>query len=169
MVRRSIWGSERFVRLPDDPARYLYLYLLTCPHQTSSGCFVLKEAYALADLNLTGAAWTAEKYQQARAALETSGLILTDDATGEVLIDRWWKDNSPNNESWFAGARRQCEAIQSQRLRKAAQDSLEACWAEFIAAKVSTVGKVTSLRTSPEISLDERYRALGGRPGTTAA
>jgi hypothetical protein len=63
MVRRALWGSDRFMALPDDGCRYLYLYLLTCQHQTSVGCFVLKEAYALADLALTGAAWTATEYE----------------------------------------------------------------------------------------------------------
>ena len=61
MVRRSVWGSERFIALPSDEARYLYFYFLSCPHQTSSGCFVLKEAYALADLAMTGADRPAEQ------------------------------------------------------------------------------------------------------------
>ena len=42
-----------------------------------------------------------------------------------ILIARWWKDNSPNNESWFGGARKQCEAIRSPALRNAAQTALE--------------------------------------------
>ena len=165
MVRRSVWGSERFVSLPADPARYLYLYLLTCPHQTSSGCFVLKEAYALADLDMAGADWTAAKYRQAKTALTNSGLIMADDATGEILITRWWKDNSPNNESWFGGARKQCEAISSSDLRAAAQEALEACWADFQAGRSQAVATALGHRTSPGVGVDEKLRALGNRIG----
>lgn len=168
MVRRSLWGSERFVSLPDDPARYLYLYLLTCQHQTSSGCFVLKEAYALADLDMTGATWTTASYRKAKGALVASGLIMADDATGEILITRWWKDNSPNNESWFGGARKQCEAISSEALRTAAQDSLEACWADFQAGRSQAAATALGQRASPGAPVDERLRVLGNRLGPRA-
>lgn len=144
MVRRSLWGSERFVSLPDDPTRYLYLYLLSCPHQTSSGCFVLKEAYALADLDMAGADWTAAKYRKAKAGLVTSGLILADDATSEILITRWWQDNAPNNESWFTGAQKQCDAISSVTLKEAAQDALRACWESFQAQRLPNSGRLQS-------------------------
>jgi hypothetical protein len=174
MVRRSLWGSERFISVPDDPARYLYLYLLTCPHQTSSGCFVLKEAYALADLDMAGADWTAAKYRKAKAALITSGLIMADDATGEILITRWWKDNSPNNESWFGGARKQCEAISSGDLRIAALEALEACWAGFNAGRSQAAATSLSHRMTPGVPRRRkaaRHRQPTGCPGmsTTAS
>ena len=168
MVRRSLWGSERFVSLPDDAARYLYLYLLTCPHQTSSGCFVLKEAYALADLDMAGAAWTASRYRETKTALVASGLIMADDATGEILIARWWKDNSPNNESWFGGARKQCEAIRSDNLRTAALEALDACWADFQTGKSQAAAAALGQRVNPGVPLDEKLRVLGSRIGSRA-
>lgn len=165
MVRRSLWGSRRFSGLPDDAQRYLYLYLLTCPHQTSTGCLLLKEDYALADLRLAGADWTAAKYRKSLAALEAAELILMDPDAGEILITRWWQDNSPNNESWFSGARKQCQAIKSEKLRKAAKDSLEACWADFLARRSPGGANPLSQRTSPGIPVDERLRSLGNRLG----
>jgi hypothetical protein len=162
MVRRSLWSSERFSALPDDAARYLYIYLLTCPHQTSSGCFVLKEAYALADLHLAGSDWTASKYQKAKAALIASGLIIADDATDEILILRWWKDNGPNNDSWFMGAQRQCEAIKSNALRTATQEALGVCWQEFLASKLpSTPRGPNEFTHSPDAT--ERLSTLRNR------
>lgn len=137
MVRRAIWGSRRFGGLPDDAARYLYFYYLTCPHQTAVGCMVLKEDYALADLRLTGAEWDAPTLRSKTADIAASGLIETDAETGEILITRWWQDNSPTNESWFVGALNQIDAIKSQKLRKIAQDSLGECWRAFQSAKVS--------------------------------
>lgn len=148
-----------------DAPRYLYLYLLTCPHQTSSGCFVLKEAYALADLDMAGAEWSANAYREAKDALVNAGLILADDATGEILIVGWWKDNSPNNESWFCGARKQCEAICSDRLRNAALESLDACWADFQDGRSQAAARALSPRGSPGVPVSERLRVLTGRTG----
>lgn len=167
MVRRSVWGSERFISLPSDEARYLYFYFLSCPHQTSSGCFVLKEAYALADLAMTGADWPASKYRTTKAALVASGLIMADDATSEILITRWWKDNSPNNESWFGGARKQCEAIRSPTLRNAAQAALDECWDSFQVARSPTpvrlISPSTSLGIDPGAKVQMLNERLGGR------
>lgn len=131
MVRRALWSSQRFVALPDDATRYLYLYFLTGPHQTASGCFVAKTAYLLADLAMPGSDWTPATLADRKGHLAKSGLILGDEATDETLVTRWWKDNGPGNPSWFQGARKQCEAIQSQELREAAQASLDECWANF--------------------------------------
>lgn len=164
MVRRTLWGSRRFAGLPDDRCRYLYLYLLTCPHQTSSGCFVLKEAYALADLRMTGAGWTAETYRQAFAALVAGGLILADEETGEVLVTRWWQDNSPNNKSWFDGARKQCGSIASERLKVAALGALDACQAAY-EATIAPPPQAASAVIAPfgsavSQALAERYRKI---------
>ena len=135
MVRRSIWDSRRFASLPDDAHRYLYLYLLTCPHQSGTGCFRAKPQYILADLDKMGADWTPESYASRLTAIAHSGLIVTDDATGEILVAGWWKDNGPSNESWFAGAKKQCEAIESPKLREVAQAALADCWETFQSAR----------------------------------
>lgn len=131
MVRRALWASRRFAGLPDDASRYLYLYFLTGPHQTASGCFVAKTAYVLADLAMPGSDWTADTLAVRRRHLVNAGLVLADDDTGETLITRWWKDNGPCNPDWFQGARKQCEAIESQALREAAVLSLDDCWNAF--------------------------------------
>jgi hypothetical protein len=164
MVRRTLWGSRRFAGLPDDRCRYLYLYLLTCPHQASSGCFVLKEAYALADLGMTGAGWTAEAYRQAFAALVAGGLIMADEATGEVLVTRWWQDNSPNNKSWFDGARKQCGSIASERLKAAALEALDACHVAYEATLAQppqhASGPLAPFGSVVSQALVERYRKI---------
>ncbi|MGQ0741985.1 MAG: hypothetical protein ACT4OG_06790 [Alphaproteobacteria bacterium] len=125
MVARSLWYSEKFEALPDDGTRYLYVYLLTCPHQTSCGCFVLHEAYVLDDLNKTGSEWTRDKLRNALEAITKRGLALYDAKTGEILLTTWWKNYPPNNPSWREGAERQCESIQSDLLRDAALRELQ--------------------------------------------
>jgi hypothetical protein len=162
MVRRSLWDSRRFRALPDDSCRYLYLYLLTCHHQTQTGSFVLKEAYALADLAMTGADWTASRFREAKDALVTGELILADDATGEILIAKWWEANGPNNQKWYDGARKQCEAISSPRLRQAALDALNASWGANLTAR--GLPPPAAARTpSPHSSLNERIAAVTDR------
>ena len=59
----TIWRSRKFRSLPSDDPRLLYFYLHTCPHINSTGCFVLPEGYACADLG-----WPSDRY---RAALDT--------------------------------------------------------------------------------------------------
>ena len=135
MVRRSLWDSRRFASLPDDLHRYLYLYLLTCPHQGGAGCFRGKDAYMLADLAKTGSDWTAEILSRRMTALVESGLIMADDTTREILIVGWWKDCPPTNDKWFKGARRYCEAIESTRLKEHALAALAECGEALLSAK----------------------------------
>ena len=43
-IETSFWQNEKVQRLSDG-GRMLYLYLLTCPHGNSVGCFVLHDGY----------------------------------------------------------------------------------------------------------------------------
>jgi hypothetical protein len=137
MVPRSLWNSASYMSLPDDEARYLYFYFLTNPHQTTSGCCVIKDAYAIADLDLKGGAWTLEKYRKIRASIADAGLIMVDEITGEILITNWWDEKGPDNGKWYSGARAQCESISSPRLRKAALEALDAWWKAYQESKGS--------------------------------
>jgi hypothetical protein len=164
MVRRSLWDSRRFASLPDDSHRYLYLYFLTCEQQTQTGCFKAKPGYILEDLKKPGGDWTADALQSRMAGLVDAGLIITDDVTGEILVVDWWKDNGPSNESWFAGAKRHCEAISSQKLQEIAQTALEACWDSFLSGK----GLPPRTGTSPpalRAIAQERLAAIQARNG----
>jgi hypothetical protein len=125
MVRRSIWHSGRFRALASDDARYLFFYLLTCPHQSSAGCARIPEAYVLADLNMMGACWSREKYDRVRTELISAGMLDCDPATDEILVPRWWASGPPVNLKWEQGARKACEQIESDRLRVAALRALD--------------------------------------------
>ena len=162
MVRRSLWRSKRFGGLPNDAARYLYLYLLTCQHQGPIGCMRLNDAYALSDLNMTGADWTPAKFQAAKDAILQSELALFHAETSEILLTGWWKDNGPSNESWFSGARRQCEGIESATLREYALAALDECWEAFQATR--GIQPRSGAGQTPGISeaLRNRIRPIGG-------
>ncbi len=48
-VQNRIWNSKTFLQLNED-SKFLWLYLLTCPHGNIVGLFVLKPGYAQEDL-----------------------------------------------------------------------------------------------------------------------
>lgn len=57
-VLNSLWTSSKKWAALDgsDQSRLLYLYLLTCPHNNSIGCFILKRGYIMADLGWSDSA-----------------------------------------------------------------------------------------------------------------
>jgi len=161
MVRRSLWDSRRFNSLPDDQTRFLYFYCLTCQHQSPVGCFAAKPAYVLTDLRKPGSDWTPELLAARLQALVNGGLILRDEETTEILVVDWWKDNGPTNDDWVTGSRKQCEAIESQRLRETALAALEACREAMFAARGLPSRTVPRL-TGPTITAHDRIASLGG-------
>ena len=68
-ISTSIWNSRKFASIGDSD-RLLYLYLHTCPHVNSVGCFVLKSGYATADMG-----WSEEAYRKGIETLSDAGLI----------------------------------------------------------------------------------------------
>jgi hypothetical protein len=121
-VSPKLWRSGRFRDLSDD-ARLLYLFLLTCEHQTSAGCCRIPGAYATADL---GAKWTAERLHAARDHLSKAELIVHDDNTDEYFVCRWFKHNPPTNQKHLQGVRRMISELDSEAVREvAAADLLE--------------------------------------------
>lgn len=115
-VSPAVWRSGRFVGLGDDTAQLLYIYFLSCEHQTSAGCFRLPDGYACSDLG-----WALDKYAKARAKLMKAELITFDPMTSEIFIDRWFKHSPPTNEKHAQGSLRLISAIDSDLVREKAE------------------------------------------------
>ena len=115
-VSPSVWQSARF-RALSDGERLGYLYLLTCSHVDSAGCFYLPDGYACADLDMQP-----ERYRKLREALMSAGLIDFDPASAFLRITRWFRHNPPMNVKHAQGTRTLIEAIPCERLRA---DTLE--------------------------------------------
>ncbi len=129
-VSPTLWQSSRFMDLPSDDGRFLYLYLLTCHHQNSAGCFWLPDGYACNDIG-----WDRQRYEAARATLMDAGLIQYDDGNQVILIERWYKHNPPMNQSHVKGIEtslRQCPSIE---LRDYAHNQLRIAWEARVTAK----------------------------------
>jgi hypothetical protein len=129
-ISPSVWRSQRFTELPTDDARYLYLYLLTCEHQTNAGAYHLPHGYACDDLR-----WEKLRLSQALEKLVASGLILHDATTAEIAITRWFKHNPPMSESHLLGVERTIERIHSSVIAEAVLNELHEAWELFQAKK----------------------------------
>lgn len=116
-VSPSIWSSPAFLGL-DDAGRQFILYLITGPHQNSSGCCRVKEGYAVADLG-----WEAKKYRQTLAAVIAADLVLHDAATDETYVRKWFKHrgNIPTNKDHAKGTMRLISSIASDTIREAVE------------------------------------------------
>jgi hypothetical protein len=131
-VSPTLWQSSRFVDLPSDDGRFLYLYLLTCPHQNSAGCFWLPDGYACNDIR-----WDSTQYQAARQTLIDADLIQFDAANQVILIERWFKHNPPMNQSHLKGIAAMLERCGSPDLREYCERELHAVWEEKCIGKSS--------------------------------
>jgi len=128
MVSRSIWRSERFGALTAARDKLVYFFFLTCEHQTGTGCYRLPDGYAIADLG-----WSLDEYVTSREAVEAAGLIDRDPDTQEILVERWLRNNPPQNQKHATGIKNMIFAVESDRLReKLEADFLEAWPAEQI-------------------------------------
>lgn len=84
-ISTTIWHSRKFRGLKDADAQLLYLYLLTCPHVNSAGCFVLRDGYAVDDL-----AWDFDRYHRAMEALSKALLVSYDKGEKVVRIHNFF-------------------------------------------------------------------------------
>jgi hypothetical protein len=142
-VPPSVWQSKAFKALGDDSQRLLYLYLHTSGHQTSAGCCYMPSGYACADLE-----WSPQKYTKAISELKSASLVQLDDDTKEILILDWFTHNPPMNEKHRIGTGRLIAKIQSEPLRKCANEALGNVWAlrarNAVEARVGPSSALTS-------------------------
>lgn len=115
-VSPKIWRNKSFKALPTDDARLLLIYFMTSEHQNSAGCFRLTDGYALDDLG-----WVVEKYQEVRASLIASGMVMFDAATSEIFIVNWFEMNAAMNDRHALRITRAIVDIESDELREKIQ------------------------------------------------
>lgn len=93
-IGSSLWGSKKFRSL-DDTGRLLYLYILTCPHARSVGCYVLPAGYMVFDTQMDQ-----KTIDNTLQALATVDLIRLDHTENLVYITGWiehYEPSSPNH------------------------------------------------------------------------
>lgn len=93
----AIWQSQKFRNL-SDKGRLLYLYLHTCPHVNSIGCYYLPKGYISADLG-----WNDSAVDRAMTELST-GLIEHNSGLNLIKINRFLEHSPITNKSHAIGA-----------------------------------------------------------------
>lgn len=120
-VSPTVWRSKKFRGLPTMEARHVYLYLLTCPHANSAGCFDIHPLYAAADTGLSE-----EQFRYCIETLCKAGLIEWDEVENTVLISNWVEFNGPQNPKHALGILSQLAQVSSATLRHKAFQELRA-------------------------------------------
>lgn len=111
-VSSSLHNSEKFRSLGRDyTSKYIYTYLLTCPHANSSGCFDLKAAYACDDLDMD-----LIQYRDGIETLSKAGLVKVEKDKNTVLITKWLDHNPPVNQKHAIGMITQIKTVSSDEL-----------------------------------------------------
>ncbi|MGX5839751.1 hypothetical protein ACWGTI_03390 [Mesorhizobium sp. ArgA1] len=119
-ISPKVWRSRRFRALPSDDARYLLVFLFTCDHQTSAGCFRMPDQYGAADL-----VWPIERMRTARQELVDGGLLAFDPATDEYFVPGWYNHNKPMNANHQKAIVRQVSELESDEVREVAEAELQ--------------------------------------------
>ena len=97
-VSDVFWHDQR-IRALDDEARFMMLYLMSCPHGNRVGCFVLAVPYAAEDLQ-----WSTDTVTLVLERLCTAGRIAWDRPNRVVFVRHYLRHNSLANQSVVKGA-----------------------------------------------------------------
>lgn len=168
-ISTSIWNSRKFASVGDE-ARLLYLYLHTCPHVNSVGCFVLKEGYATADLG-----WASEPYRKGIETLSKAGLIGFDPLESLVRLVNFLEFTPFSNVNHAKGSIKIALALPDckekllllqdiSRLRFADNDRNIAKGIETLSKPYRTTETQTETQTDKERVLSETSSDLVGEP-----
>ena len=117
-VSPKVWHSKRFRSL-SDPARLLFMYLLTGPNVTSIGCYKIPNGYICTDMK-----WDEATLRQHMDELVQSGMILEDQATEIIWIDKWGKFCRPTGAKSVKGAMKLLNALPEGIARNACSVAL---------------------------------------------
>jgi hypothetical protein len=88
-VKSTFWTRTK--RL-SDRGKLLAVYLLSCPHGSTSGCFYLPPAYIMGDLG-----WVSETVTDTLAELSRNGFAYHCERSDWVLMPNFIKHNPPEN------------------------------------------------------------------------
>lgn len=107
-VQSTLFNSDKFREL-NEFEKNVYVYLLICPHGNSAGFYLLREGYAITDLDCT-----MQKYKSALEKIATVGLIEVD---GEIIfIRQFLKFNPYTNDSHAKGSEKEIRDFRTSNL-----------------------------------------------------
>ena len=98
----------------------MYLYFLTCEHQTMAGVYRLPPAYGADDLG-----WPKEEFMIVLQEVVERGLVHRDEETCEILIDGWFTFNPPKGKPTIKGIENSLEKLESGTLFEMGMQAFE--------------------------------------------
>lgn len=128
---------------PED--KYFYLYLLTNPHTTLSGCYELGKRQASRELG-----YNEETVDRLIHRMETvHNVIRYDKSTKEILLLNWHKYNWSKSPKCLKGVEYSMQNIKSDAFRKYCADTLSIQYLYSIDTTVSVSVSVSDTVTEP--------------------
>lgn len=106
-VSPSLWRARSWT----DDMRLLACYLLTSPHRTLEGLFILPKGYICGDLQ-----WSAERLAEPFAGLVADGFLAYDETAEVCLLVKALKYQRPENPNMDKAAIRRIVAVPESRL-----------------------------------------------------
>ena len=104
-IDQMIWIDEKYKKLSDD-GKFLFLYLLSCPHRNILGFYFLPIAYGSFDLN-----WENERFSKGLQELLDKGFVKYSTSTNIIFIKNYLKYNPLENPNQAKGAIKALETV----------------------------------------------------------
>lgn len=125
-IESAFWLNPKIKKLSDD-GKLLLLYLYTCPHGNSIGCFVLHDGYIAADLG-----WTMERVCQRVTELVSKGFAQRDRESDLILVNGWFGHNTFENRNVALGAIKTLRSLPKSLLLNKLIESMKAINNKFL-------------------------------------
>ena len=93
-----IWTDAKFKKLSDD-GKFLFIYILSCPHRNILGFYFLPVPYGSFDLG-----WDNKRFDKGLGELLKNGFIKYDFSTSIIFINNFLKYNPLENPNQVTGA-----------------------------------------------------------------
>ena len=120
VIETGFWQNPK-IRALDRNSREMLLYLYTCPHGNSVGCFMLPLGYVMDDLDLDQ-----DKARVHLRHLVACGFIERNEDTGLTRIVGWWGHNKIDNPGVAAAACKQLAGLPADPIVDRAIQDLKA-------------------------------------------
>ena len=88
---KKFWNNKK-VRIFTDDEKLLFLYLISNPHVSIMGVYILPKSYIAEDIN-----WEIERVSKGFTKLFEKGYISYDDTNRIILIKSWFEHNKIDN------------------------------------------------------------------------
>lgn len=117
-IESGFWHSTK-VRQLSERARYLLVYLFSCPHGNAAGCFVMPDGYISADLS-----WSNETVTETVSELSAKGFIERDKDSYLTRVVGWWGHNTIENRNVATHVVKEIKALPNSVVKQHAIDDL---------------------------------------------